>query len=175
MPHLQSRSIAPANRPEAISNTLSDVLAETRAAVEHGHTSATQCLDRLEFLLMQSGSLESSLDWPAARSGGLVQWQISRIRRYVEENLARRLSTVELAAQLSLSGTHFARAFKNSLGCTPHTYILQQRIRLAKDMMLKSDVPLSEIAVADQAHLCRVFGRLVGASPSRWRRTHRVG
>jgi AraC-like DNA-binding protein len=42
-------------------------------------------------------------------------------------------------------------------------------------MMLKSDVPLSEIAVADQAHLCRVFGRLVGASPSRWRRTHRVG
>jgi hypothetical protein len=42
-------------------------------------------------------------------------------------------------------------------------------------MMSTTQEPLSQIAIAcglcDQAHLCKVFRRMIGMSPSAWRRT----
>jgi AraC family transcriptional regulator len=41
-------------------------------------------------------------------------------------------------------------------------------------MMLESDEPLAQIAIAcglcDQSHLCRMFRRVVGVTPRAWRR-----
>jgi AraC-like DNA-binding protein len=55
-------------------------------------------------------------------------------------------------------------------------YVLEKRIARAQRLMLESNDRLSEVAQAcgftDQAHLCRVFRRLVGASPRTWRRAH---
>lgn len=51
------------------------------------------------------------------------------------------------------------------------------QLRRAKELMLGSDEPLSQIGVAcgfsDQPHFSRIFLRLAGASPSTWRRVKR--
>jgi len=53
-------------------------------------------------------------------------------------------------------------------------YIQRRRVVRAQQMMLLSDQPLSQIAVAcgfaDQAHYCRVFRDIIGLSPNAWRR-----
>jgi transcriptional regulator GlxA family with amidase domain len=74
----------------------------------------------------------------------------------------------------NLSRYHFSRAFRQSFEDTPHAYVMRRRIERAQGLMLTSVVPLGQIAVecglADQAHFTKLFRRLVGESPSVWRR-----
>ncbi|SDE35474.1 transcriptional regulator, AraC family [Belnapia rosea] len=106
--------------------------------------------------------------------GGLAQWQVNRLTRYVDSHLERQILQKHLAAEVRLSIGHLARAFKQSFGRTAHTYVMERRIDRAKTMMLETTMPLCEIAIAcglaDQAHFSRVFRRITGDTPLAWRR-----
>ena len=106
--------------------------------------------------------------------GGLSPWQLARVVRQIEVRLASRLTNSHLAALVGLSEDYFARAFKVSTGSPPHAYVVARRIERAKTMMVASNLPLSQIAVAtgfsDQSHLSRSFRDHVGAAPASWRR-----
>lgn len=106
--------------------------------------------------------------------GGLASWQERRVTDHIEYRLDTPLFTEDLAVVARLSTGHFCRAFKTSLGETPHAYIIRQRIRRAQMLMLKSRDTLSQIASAcgltDQAHLTRLFRSIVGTTPMSWRR-----
>jgi AraC-like DNA-binding protein len=106
--------------------------------------------------------------------GGLAPWQKRKIERYIRENLEQTMFVEDLAAQVSLSVSHFCRAFKESFGATPHVHIVRLRLELAQRLMLTIADPLSDIALAcgmaDQAHLSRLFRRGVGETPAAWRR-----
>ena len=109
----------------------------------------------------------------ASRSG-LAPWKLARVGRHIEARLASRLTNSHLASLVRLSEDHFARAFKVSFGCSPHAYVVARRIECAKSLMLGSNLPLSQIAVAagfsDQSHLSRCFRDKVGVAPALWRR-----
>ncbi|WP_176593771.1 helix-turn-helix domain-containing protein [Sphingobium sp. EM0848] len=106
--------------------------------------------------------------------GGLAAWQVRRVTDHIDRQLDTALVTEDLATVAQLSTGHFCRAFKTSLGETPHAYIIRQRIRRAQWLMLKTRDTLSQIAYAcgltDQAHLTRLFRRIVGTTPMSWRR-----
>jgi AraC family transcriptional regulator len=109
--------------------------------------------------------------------GGLPAWQTRRVIAHVEANLSRRIPVQELARLLSLSATHFCRAFKCTVGASPRDYVLRRRIEMAQGLMLTTSEPLSSIAVrcgmCDQPHFTRSFHRIVGETPYTWRRTRR--
>jgi AraC-like DNA-binding protein len=106
--------------------------------------------------------------------GSLAPWQVRRIITHVNANLDAALRVEDLARLARLSQSHFSRAFSSSFGCPPHRFITRCRLERAKELMLRTDVPLLQIAIecgfADQAHFSRVFLRFVGMSPARWRR-----
>jgi AraC family transcriptional regulator len=106
--------------------------------------------------------------------GGLAGWQAKRVVTYIDEHIGTPFKASDLAALVQLSNAHFFRAFKTSFGATPATYIMRQRIRFAQDLMRSTGYPLSQIALecgmCDQSHLCRAFRRLVGDTPTQWRR-----
>jgi AraC-like DNA-binding protein len=105
---------------------------------------------------------------------GLVLWQQRKIETYLRHNLMRRVCLDEMADEIFLSRSVFCRAFKETFGKTPHAYVNQLRLELAKSRMLMSDDSLSQIALlcglADQAHLCKLFRRILGEAPNIWRR-----
>jgi transcriptional regulator GlxA family with amidase domain len=74
-----------------------------------------------------------------------------------------------------LSRDHFARAFHQSVGMPPHSYLLRRRLDHVEQMLKETQLPLSQIALAtgfsDQSHLARHFRRQTGMSPShaRWK------
>lgn len=111
---------------------------------------------------------------PRKRSA-LATWQLRRAVDYIEENCTRAIRLEELAALTGLSQSHFSHAFKASTGLPPHQWQTQARLERAKELLLKSEMPLTTVAVetgfADQAHFTRVFRKNVGAAPASWKRS----
>jgi len=105
---------------------------------------------------------------------GLAPWQVKRVAAYIESNISRNLCVADLAAIAQLSISHFSRAFKVSFGQPPITYVKVRRVRHAQILMLNTREPLSQVALGcglyDHSHLSRLFRRVVGISPSLWRR-----
>jgi len=110
--------------------------------------------------------------------GGLAPWQIARVRAHVETHLHSTIRMRDLTAIARLSTGHFSRSFTRSLGVAPFAYIAERRLARAQVLMLTTDDPLSQIALAcglyDQSHLTRLFRRHVGTSPNAWRRRHKA-
>ncbi|WP_192982043.1 helix-turn-helix domain-containing protein [Pseudomonas sp. EggHat1] len=106
-------------------------------------------------------------------ANGLTRWQTRRLDQYIGDNLATAIRTCDLAAQLSLSSSHFSHVFKQTFGITPLAYVARKRIEAAREMMLSTDQPLTQIAHAhgfcDQSHFTRTFRRETGLSPLIWR------
>jgi AraC-like DNA-binding protein len=121
-------------------------------------------------------SLERSAPPPQAR-GGLPPGAMRRVREYVDAHLGESMDLAELAAIAGLSVFHFARQFKQSAGVTPHSYLVRRRIERAQDMLARTDLALSEIAVAagfsDQSHLARHFRQMLGTTPREFRWSQR--
>src|SRR6266446_2017321 len=105
--------------------------------------------------------------------GGLPPRALRRVREFIEAHLEENIGVQVLASTAGLSMCHFARAFKRSEGVTPHNYLVQRRVRRAKDLLAATDLPLSEIALAsgfsDQSHCARRFREHVGVTPSSYR------
>lgn len=110
----------------------------------------------------------------ACRIPKLAPWQERRLHEHIAANLCDPLPLCKLASLVRLSTGHFARAFRQSFGVSPHTFIIEQRVNAAKQLILKGEIPLAQIALccgmADQSHLTRHFTRKVGMSPAAWRR-----
>jgi AraC-like DNA-binding protein len=105
--------------------------------------------------------------------GGLTPRVLRRVREHVEMHLAEKISVAALAAIAGLSMFHFARAFKQSEGMTPHDYLVRRRVRRAMELLANSDLPVAEIALAvgfsDSSHCTRRFREEVGVCPRDYR------
>ena len=129
--------------------------------------------------LLRAGAMLETVEQPAApapatASRGLAPWQIRRVLTYVDANLDTPIRNKDLAAVARLSEFHFNVAFRQSVGHSPHEYIIRRRMERAQGLMLSTDKTLSEIAaecgLADQPHFARLFRRFAGESPAAWRR-----
>ena len=106
--------------------------------------------------------------------GGLTPWRLRTVLAHIQANLGTPMRNKDLATVACLSEHRFNVAFRSSLGEAPHGYIIRRRVERAQGLMLSTEKPLTEIALdcgmADQAHFSRLFRKIVGESPSVWRR-----
>jgi transcriptional regulator of acetoin/glycerol metabolism len=121
-------------------------------------------------------SIRQLMPVPQAR-GGLPPGALRRVREHVETHIGKSVDLATLAAVAGLSLYHFARAFKQSAGVTPHQYLVQRRVEQAQEMLARTELSLSEIALAtgfsDQSHFARHFRQMLGMTPSQFRWSQR--
>ncbi len=169
------------NEPDGPMQQLRSLVAELFTALR---STLNDERDSAEDSLGRAAAILRAVDAPQAPAtqeelkGGLAPWQIRKVTAHIEGNLDKPLKSANLAEIVRLSAGHFSRSFRNSFGCSPIEYVIRRRMEHAQGLMLSTDVPLSQIALdcglADQAHLSRLFRRVVGESPRSWRRA-RVG
>jgi AraC family transcriptional regulator len=120
-------------------------------------------------LLRNSGLWRS----PIPHKGGLAPRQIRRVLDYIEAHLTDELGLVELAAIVELSPHYFGEAFRISIGTSPHRYVMERRIKWARDLLRDEDRPIHDIAYAagfsSQSHFTANFRRVTGVTPGRFR------
>ncbi|MGD9510753.1 MAG: helix-turn-helix domain-containing protein [Geminicoccaceae bacterium] len=101
--------------------------------------------------------------------GGLTPRARRRVQDLIHADLSRRLGVAELAAEAGLSPSHFMRAFRESVGLTPHQYVLRARLRHAEGLITATDLPLAAIArqagFASHSHLSSTMQRLRATAP----------
>ncbi len=112
------------------------------------------------------------------RRHGARQWPcsappaVARARRRLDHAPELPVTLAELAALEGVSRYQLLRGFKRETGATPHAYLVQQRVRLAR-RHLAAGLPIAEAALragfADQSHLTRAFVRQLGVTPGRYR------
>ncbi len=106
-------------------------------------------------------------------SGGLSAWQERAAKELINAHIDGSLALQRIAEMCGLSTSHFAHAFKRSVGTAPHQWLLERRVERAKDLLRRGRESLIDIALscgfADQSHFTRVFRRATGSSPGAWR------
>jgi AraC family transcriptional regulator len=105
--------------------------------------------------------------------GGLSPSKLRLVKTFVNQNLASNLSLTDIASLVQMGPCHFARAFKESTGLSPHQYVLRRRIDRAVEMLKNERSSLAGIAYdlgfSSQGHFTTVFRKFTGTQPTNYR------
>ena len=119
------------------------------------------------------------LDTVRPLQGGLTGHRLRACLDHIDRNLHRDIALAELAELANLSTTHFARAFRKSLGEPPYRYFRRQRIERAKALLADTDQAIAQVALecgyAAQSHFSSAFKLLTMKTPAAYRRAAREG
>ena len=103
---------------------------------------------------------------------GLSTGQIDAVRDLVHQHIEEAITVDALAHAVGLSPEQFARRFKRTTGRSPYQFVMDERLDLARDLLLRG-AAIADVAVqtgfTHQEHLTRMFGRRFGTTPGRFR------
>lgn len=98
---------------------------------------------------------------------------VSDAVEYMKQNYMQPLTINKIAEYCCLSTSHFHKIFLETAHTTPNNYLLQIRLSHAKSLLVKSTMPISEIAencgFNSQAYFSDCFKRQLGATPREFR------
>ncbi|MEO0374812.1 MAG: AraC family transcriptional regulator [Cyanobacteria bacterium P01_A01_bin.17] len=115
------------------------------------------------------------LTTPAPLKTASKQW-LNKVIDYIDESLDQDLRLIKLAEVANMSESSFCHQFKAQMGTSPHQYVIRQRIKRAKLLLLNRDLSIVEIAYRcgfnSQSHLTIYFRQHTGMTPNAYRTTH---
>lgn len=102
---------------------------------------------------------------------GLSANQLARVLEWIDTNLGDGdVSLVSLARVAGVSATHFRMLFKRSMSLPVHKYIVRRRVERARRLLLRGELPASQIALeagfSHQSHMARCMRRVLGVTPT---------
>ena len=110
---------------------------------------------------------------PVVHKGGLPGYRLKRVLDYIANSLEENISLSQLSAIAGVSPHYFSELFKQSTGRTPHHYVLLQRIERAKQHLRDPKCSIIEAGLdagfQNSSHFARVFRKVEGTSPSKFR------
>lgn len=110
---------------------------------------------------------------PQPARGELSSRNSHRIREFLFENFASKLSVADLASVCELSPRHFIKAFTTTFGQPPHQYLTNLRLDFAERLLLEGKLTITEVAVfsgfSSQSHLTATLRQHRGVTPAQLR------
>lgn len=156
---------------ERLEYLLEALYAELRQGAPNGRLFAEQVGDAIAMLLArQYATVKPGL---YGTSGRIPPARLKQVFDYIEAHLDQQTHLSDLAETASMSPFYFARLFKNSVGVSPHKYVIMHRIERAKELLKRSSMSVLEIGVRvgylDAKHFRNTFRREAGVSPMEFR------
>lgn len=100
---------------------------------------------------------------------------IAKAKRYIESHLEEKISLKDIAESVHLSEIYFHNIFAESMGITPHQYLIDCRIEKAKKLLWDTNIPVSVVAEKSgfgcQQYLNKVFKKETGQTPVSYRKS----
>ncbi|MBO9542230.1 helix-turn-helix transcriptional regulator [bacterium] len=103
-----------------------------------------------------------------------VDFEISRAIEMILKEYAQDLTIEELAQQAGMTPRHFDRRFKAATGVTPKRFLIDVRLRAARELLETTSLPVTRIALdvgfRQPSHFIRTFHQAIGQPPAAYRR-----
>ena len=100
--------------------------------------------------------------------------EMSKLLSFLGANFKRRLTLGEISDAVCISKYHLCHKFKKCTGMTVFEYITEKRLSLAKELLINTNIPVSEICdetgFSDFSYFSKIFKESTGLSPSRYRK-----
>jgi AraC-like DNA-binding protein len=98
---------------------------------------------------------------------------IRKALRFIADNYFEHLELAAVADFVQLSPSYFSTLFHQVVGMNFREYLCSVRVEESKRLLLSTEFSLADIAVSvgfpDQSYYCKVFKRVVGISPGKFR------
>ena len=115
---------------------------------------------------------------PAADEGdeGEKQDIVAAVKRYVREHISEDIYIADIAGQVYLNEQYLMRTFKKITGISILEFITDERVRLAKELLVSTDHPVKQVAdnvgYGNYSYFTKLFKRNTGLTPQAYRRAH---
>ena len=94
---------------------------------------------------------------------------VEKVARYIQEHISDSLSVNDLARLVNLNVDYLTRSFKKRYNVTPIEYIREQRIFLAKELLMKNELSISMVAAkvgyGNYSYFTKIFKSCCGVTP----------
>jgi two-component system, response regulator YesN len=98
---------------------------------------------------------------------------VERVIRYIKQHIAEDLSREDIAGHVFLNPDYLSRMFKKEMGMAVSDYVFQERLKLAQELLAKTDMPIgavaSHIGYANFSHFSRMFKKHTDLNPNEYR------
>jgi AraC-like DNA-binding protein len=151
-------------RPVIQNAALAARFASLFAAITSGSTQDDLAREELLLGVVADVMREQPMPEVARMAPGAIR----KAQGLIDDDPLANVSLADLARESGLSRFQVLRGFAKATGMTPHAYLVQARIHMAR-RLIASGMPLAEAAFAsgfaDQSHMTRVFTAKYGLSP----------
>ncbi len=101
---------------------------------------------------------------------------IKHIIEYIEGNIEGKIALGDLSRLAGLSPNHFHRIFTRAMGITPNNFITKLKLDRAKELLIRTNLPVSEISVRcgfeNIPYFSFLFKKNTDLSPGEFRKRH---
>jgi len=128
----------------------------------------------VELLLIKALRSAPTCGAPPGLLQGLADGHLAPAIRQMHRQVARQWTVAQLARASALSRSAFFERFTRVVGKTPMDYLLAWRMAVAKDLLVRHELPVAEVAgrvgYGSASTFSTAFSRHVGQSPGRFAR-----
>jgi AraC-like DNA-binding protein len=126
----------------------------------------------VEVLLIEALRLTPGENAPPGLLRGLADTRLAPAIRQMHGQIARSWTVAQLARTAALSRSAFFDRFMQNVGLPPMEYLLAWRMAVAKDLLLRTDIGIGEVAervgYGSASTFSTAFSRHVRLAPSRY-------
>jgi AraC family transcriptional regulator, transcriptional activator of pobA len=160
----------PADRRSMWDNVIRSIETELSARQE-GHRQAA--LAHLTLLLIELARLARDVVADLRRSGEPL---LANVFAVIDRRHAEALSLRDVAGELGMTPGHLTTVVRRRTGRTVQEWIIERRMAEARTLLEQTNLPVAEVArrvgVSDPGYFSRLFSRIHGISPRKWRGRH---
>ncbi|MDO4513638.1 MAG: response regulator [Lachnospiraceae bacterium] len=98
---------------------------------------------------------------------------VTAVKNHIHDHFHEAIDLGDIAATLGFSSSYLTKIFQAETQTTPSKYLREYRMNMARDMLQKTNLPVSLIGekcgYPDSFHFSKVFHRSTGCSPTEFR------
>lgn len=98
---------------------------------------------------------------------------------YISSHLSQPITIAEIALEVHMTSSSFARKFRNELQMTPTEYIIRERMHTAADLLVFTSYDIKQICfqvgILDANYFARCFKKEYGVPPTEYRKMRQNG
>lgn len=104
---------------------------------------------------------------------------VTKAKKYISDNYQNQITLEEVAEEVEISPGYLSTMFKKELGINFSDYIIELRVEMAKNILKNTNLSIAEITeevgYTDCRYFSKLFNKIVGIKPSKYRKLYNKG